>query len=72
MHSRERWIVDLRNDPLGEDREGAPVYLRDIWPSAEEVAEVVAAVLETSMYTRRYAEVLDGDERWRALARARR
>ncbi|MET1001270.1 MAG: aconitate hydratase [Acidimicrobiia bacterium] len=58
---------DLRNDPLGEDREGAPVYLRDIWPSSEEVAEVVTAALETSMYTRRYAEVLNGDERWRAL-----
>jgi aconitate hydratase len=58
---------NLRDEPLGTDRDGADVFLRDIWPTSEEVAEIVDSVIETSMYTSRYAKVLDGDERWRAL-----
>jgi aconitate hydratase len=58
---------DLRNEPLGHDPSGAPVYLRDLWPDSQEVARVLASVLDTQMYTTRYAHVLDGDERWRAL-----
>ena len=57
----------MRNDRLGTSADGEPVFLRDIWPSSEEIARVVGDVIETDMYTRRYAQVLDGDERWRAL-----
>jgi aconitate hydratase len=59
--------IDMRNDRLGTSADGEPVFLRDIWPSSEEIARVVGEVIETDMYTRRYAQVLDGDERWRAL-----
>jgi aconitate hydratase len=59
--------VDLRNDPLGTDNDGNAVYLRDIWPSADDIATVVGQVLDTEMYKQRYAHVLDGDERWREL-----
>jgi aconitate hydratase len=58
---------DLRNEPLGVDRDGQPVHLRDIWPTSEEISEIVGEVIDTEMYTRRYGNVLEGDERWRAL-----
>jgi aconitate hydratase len=59
--------IDLRNQPLGTATDGTPVFLRDIWPTSDEIARVVGDVIETDMYTRRYAQVLDGDELWRAL-----
>jgi aconitate hydratase len=59
--------IDLINDPLGEDSAGAPVYLRDIWPSGTEIAETAAAAMATDQYRKRYGQVFDGDERWRGL-----
>ncbi|MFP1924103.1 aconitate hydratase AcnA [Lonsdalea quercina] len=59
--------VDLSREPLGEDDEGQPVYLRDIWPSAKEVAEAVQ-IVSTDMFRREYAEVFSGTEEWRAIA----
>jgi aconitate hydratase len=59
--------IDLLNDPLGDDREGEPVYLRDIWPSAAEIAETVEQALQSSMYLERYSTVYDGDAHWKAL-----
>ena len=59
--------VDLVNEPLGQDQDGEPVYLRDIWPSSEEVARVVEASLHTDMFRSSYEEVFDGDERWASL-----
>jgi aconitate hydratase len=59
--------IDLFTDPLGHDEAGAPVYLRDLWPSPSEVEEVIASALESDMFTRSYASVFDGDERWQAL-----
>jgi aconitate hydratase len=59
--------IDLTTEPLGLDHDGKPVLLRDIWPSSDEVARVVAEAMEASAYTERYAEIFDGDERWRAL-----
>jgi aconitate hydratase len=59
--------VDLLNDPLGEDRDGEPVYLKDIWPSSEEVARTVEASLHSDMFTSSYGEVFAGDERWHSL-----
>jgi aconitate hydratase len=58
---------NLRDESLGTGSDGSPVYLRDIWPSSDEVASLIESVIETSMYTSRYAKVLEGDERWRAL-----
>jgi aconitate hydratase len=59
--------IDLQNDPLGEDPSGAPVYLRDIWPSSDEVARTVEEAVQSDMFRKSYGEVFDGDERWNAL-----
>ena len=59
--------IDLYAEPLGQDRDGKPVYLKDIWPSLEEVQKVVAASINPEMFRARYGEVFDGDESWRAL-----
>jgi aconitate hydratase len=59
--------ADLTTEPLGTGEDGRPVWLRDIWPSQAETGEVIAACLRPEMYTREYAEVFAGDERWRSL-----
>src|SRR5450756_1942672 len=60
--------VDLPNDPLGLDGDGQPVYLRDIWPTTQEIKDVVEECLKADMFTAGYATVFDGDENWRGLA----
>jgi aconitate hydratase len=60
--------LDLTTEPLGEGSDGQPVYLRDIWPTAHEIEEVVDAAIASEMFTRDYADVFSGDDRWRALA----
>ncbi|HEY7257330.1 MAG TPA: aconitate hydratase [Solirubrobacterales bacterium] len=62
-----RMDVDLGSEPLGEGSDGEPVYLADIWPSAEEIKEVVGSSIASEMFTRNYAEVLAGDENWNAV-----
>ena len=59
--------IDFATDPLGFDDEGEPVYLADIWPSPREIDEVIRASIDQEMFTRRYADVFHGDERWRNL-----
>jgi aconitate hydratase len=59
--------LDLTTQPLGTDRDGRPVMLAELWPSATEIAEVVAAQVRSEIFTRNYASVFDGDDRWRAL-----
>ena len=59
--------VDLLDEPLGQDGEGADVYLKDIWPSAEEVARVVEASVHEEMFRSSYDDVFEGDERWKGL-----
>ncbi len=59
--------IDLENEPLGQDKDGTPVYLRDIWPSAQEVADVVATSLHTRMFEERYASVFAGSEMWQEV-----
>ena len=59
--------IDLLDEPLGEGSDGQPVYLKDIWPSAQEVARVVEDAVRSEMFTKSYAEVFDGDERWNSL-----
>ncbi len=59
--------VDLQRDPLGEDADGQPVYLRDIWPSAAEVAQTIEQAVQSDMFRTSYDSVYAGDERWRSL-----
>jgi len=62
-----RMDVDLIGEPLGQDEAGNDVYLRDIWPSREEIDRTIAGSVEGEMFTRTYADVYSGDERWRQL-----
>jgi aconitate hydratase len=59
--------VDVVHEPLGQDRDGVPVYLRDIWPSSAEVEETLASAIRSDMYRRSYGAVFEGDERWTSL-----
>jgi aconitate hydratase len=59
--------VDLNTEPLGTGSNGQPVYLKDIWPSAHEVADYVHKHITSEMFKRSYAGVFEGDERWRAI-----
>src|SRR4051794_18352493 len=59
--------VDIVNEPLGDDGNGDPVYLRDLWPSEREVAQTVERAVHSDMFRKSYAEVFDGDERWNSL-----
>jgi aconitate hydratase len=62
-----RMDVDLVNEPLGEGQDGELVFLRDLWPSAEEVKQVVGDSVAAEMFERNYAEVFAGDEMWNAV-----
>jgi len=62
-----RMDIDLNEEPLGMARDGAPVFLRDIWPDAEEVKQVVGASVASEMFERNYADVFSGDEMWNAV-----
>jgi len=62
-----RMDLDLTREPLGQDRDGRDVFLRDIWPGAAEVGETVDRVVRGEMFRRTYADVFTGDEHWRAL-----
>jgi aconitate hydratase A / 2-methylisocitrate dehydratase len=62
-----RMDLDLNNEPLGEGSDGEPVYLRDLWPDAEEVKQVVGDSVAAEMFSRNYAEVFAGDENWNAV-----
>lgn len=62
-----RMTMDLTTEPLGQDRDGMNVFLRDIWPSAEDIQTAMAAAVRTEQFTSKYAGVFDGDERWRGL-----
>jgi aconitate hydratase len=59
--------IDLLNEPLGKDEDGAEVFLVDLWPSPKEVKDTIATALKPEMYEERYGEVFEGDENWRAL-----
>jgi aconitate hydratase len=62
-----RMDIDLVNEPLGTDRDGKDVYLRDIWPDSEEIQETISRAVQGEMFARTYADVFTGDENWRAL-----
>ncbi len=62
-----RMDVDILTEPLGEGSDGEPVYLRDLWPSSEEIKQTVESAIRSDMFTRNYADVFTGDERWSSL-----
>ena len=59
--------IDLSQDPLGRDSAGREVYLKDIWPSAAEVAQTIAATIDSKMFGESYANVYAGDARWAGI-----
>ena len=58
---------DFENDPLGTDQNGQPVFLKDIWPSTQEIDEVISSAISSDMFVKDYATVFDGDLRWKSL-----
>jgi aconitate hydratase len=59
---------DFEAEPLGQDNSGADVFLRDIWPTPQEVQETIDSSINSEMFTSQYAGVFDGDARWKALS----
>ena len=59
--------IDFQNEPLGENADGKPVYLRDVWPSSHEIQETIAASISSEMFRANYKGVYEGDERWRGM-----
>ncbi len=62
-----RMDIDLYNEPLGDDSKGNAVYLKDIWPSQQEIQQAIAIGLKAEGFSETYANVFEGDERWQAL-----
>jgi len=58
---------DMNSEPLGQDKDGNDVYLKDIWPSNDEVRQLIDAHVHSDMFRSRYADVFRGDERWQAI-----
>ncbi len=59
--------IDFEVEPLGENSEGKPVYLRDVWPSQSEIRDAVGASLKPEMFVAEYGKIFDGDEQWASL-----
>jgi len=59
--------IDLAKEPLGTDRDGKPVFLKDIWPSSKEIAAVIRKTITKQMFARKYADVFKGDANWRKI-----
>ena len=62
-----RMDIDLLNEPIGRDKSGSDVFLRDIWPSQAEISETVRRTVKPAMFSSKYSDVFSGDERWRDL-----
>jgi aconitate hydratase len=59
--------IDILGEPLGQDDQGTDVYLKDIWPSEQEIAQTIGQAVHSDMFRKSYAEVFAGDERWNGL-----
>jgi aconitate hydratase len=59
--------IDIARDPIAHDKDGKPVYLKDIWPSQKEIAELVEATVTREAFQSKYADVFKGDEKWQAV-----
>ena len=64
-------LVDLESEPLGEDAQGRPVYLRDVWPDRDEIQAIAEKAINPSLYRERYAEIGEGSPQWHALPAGR-
>ncbi len=62
--------IDLTTEPLGTDKNGSPVHLRDIWPTSTEISDVVAASVSPDLFRKQYADVLTGNSSWNAISGA--
>ncbi|NJO23633.1 MAG: aconitate hydratase AcnA [Sphingomonadales bacterium] len=62
---------DLTTEPLGTGSDGQPVYLKDIWPTSAEIAELIRTSVTPDMFAKRYGAVFEGDEKWRAMGKAK-
>jgi aconitate hydratase len=62
-----RMDVDLNTEPLGHDNKGKPVFLRDVWPSQQEISKAISSSVRAEMFRKAYEESLQGDERWKAV-----
>jgi aconitate hydratase A / 2-methylisocitrate dehydratase len=62
-----RMTLDLTTEPIGIDKTGEPVYLRDLWPTEREIQETMLSAVTSDMFRQQYADVFTGDERWRNL-----
>ena len=60
-------FVDITKEPLGQDQDGNDVYLKDIWPTTQEIAEIVRKTVTRDMFETRYADVFKGDEHWQKI-----
>jgi aconitate hydratase len=63
--------IDITTEPLGKDKDGKPVYLKDVWPTNSEIDGFIAKNITASMFTERYADVFKGDAHWQAVKSAR-
>jgi aconitate hydratase len=59
--------VDITKDPLGEDKNGQPVYLKDIWPSSAEISDTLSKAVKPEMFHKEYGSVFEGDATWQNL-----
>ncbi len=59
--------IDLNNEPLGADSKGQPIYLKDLWPSQDEIKAAIASSLDVSMFKNRYSSVFEGSDMWKAI-----
>ena len=62
-----RMDIDMINEPIGSDRHGTPLFLKDIWPSESEIHEVVGRVVKKEYYQKNYSEIFEGNEQWKRL-----
>ena len=62
-----RMQIDMMHEPIGKDRDGQDVYLRDLWPSEREIQSTMLSAVRSEMFVSKYAQVFDGDERWQQL-----
>ena len=63
--------LDLTKEPLGKDQDGRDVFLRDIWPSSSEIADIIRACVTPDTFAARYSDVFKGDEQWQKMGKAR-
>jgi aconitate hydratase len=62
-----RMDLDLTTEPLGNDKAGKPVFLKDIWPSPDEIEKTVRTAVSTTQYSKQYSEIFEGDAHWKAM-----